>query len=181
MKKALVDNSKKVVLLGKQPEMKQKEIRIRYFELEGLDGLSEDEVSLVEEAREASLSAWAPYSGFHVGAAVGLENGQVVVGNNQENAAYPSGLCAERVALFAANAQWPGSPIRCLAISARNPNGRVSEPVKPCGACLQAILESEQRFGKPIRLILDSARTLFLIDGVKNLLPLSFGKDDLAG
>ncbi|MBN1924926.1 MAG: cytidine deaminase [Prolixibacteraceae bacterium] len=160
--------------------MKEKEVFIRYFEIDSLDELSSDDAFLVAKAREVAGNAWAPYSGFRVGAALMLENGEVVAGNNQENAAYPSGLCAERVALFAANANFHDLAVTTIAITALNKGGLVEEPVKPCGACLQAILESETRFEKPIRLILDGRSKILLVNGVKNLLPLSFGKEALS-
>ena len=165
--------------MEKQLEMKIKKIEIQYTEANSLNELTSDDAFLVGKAREATNNAWAPYSGFHVGAAVLLENGEVVIGNNQENAAYPSGLCAERVALFAANANYPDSAVEAIAISARNKNGLVSEAVKPCGSCRQAILETEIRFEKPIRLILDGADCIDIVEGIQHLLPLSFGRSDL--
>ena len=159
--------------------MTEKIIEVKYSQYESLTELSNDDAFLVAKAREASLNAWAPYSNFRVGAAVQLDNGEIVSGNNQENAAYPSGLCAERVALFYANAQYPNSSVLSIAISACNVNGLVSEPIKPCGSCRQAILESEIRFEQPIRMILDGASKVIVVEGVKNLLPLSFGKVDL--
>lgn len=165
--------------MKKLPVMKERIISISYFEFEALDELSAGDVLLVQKARDIAENAWAPYSGFKVGAALKLENGELVTGNNQENAAYPSGLCAERVALFSANANFPGSPVNTIALTAFNKNGLVREPVKPCGACLQAIVESEARFEKPIRLILDGKDKILLVNGVKHLLPLSFGKDAL--
>ena len=174
-----VDNSKKVVLLKKQLEMKNKKIEIQYIEANSLEELTGNDAFLVAKAREATNNAWAPYSGFQVGAAVLLDNGEVVIGNNQENAAYPSGLCAERVALFAANAAYPESAVEAIAISARNKNGLVREAVKPCGSCRQAILETENRFEQPIRLILDGADNINIVEGISQLLPLSFGRNDL--
>ncbi|MBN2261867.1 MAG: cytidine deaminase [Prolixibacteraceae bacterium] len=159
--------------------MKQHKINIEYTELDTIDELNNEDAYLVAKAREVANSAWAPYSNFLVGAAVELSNGKIITGNNQENAAYPSGLCAERVALFAANANYPNSPVKTIAISAFNKNGQVVEPVKPCGSCRQAILESEIRFEKPIRLILDGKKHIYIVDGISNLLPLSFGKNDL--
>lgn len=159
--------------------MKEHRIEIKYTEAQTTNELTTTDAHLVSKAREASKNAWAPYSNFNVGAAVLLETGEIIVGNNQENAAFPSGLCAERVALFAANANYPNSAIKAIAISATNHNGLVPEPVKPCGACRQALLETELRFGKPIHMILDSANSTLLIDGINNLLPLSFGKNNL--
>lgn len=159
--------------------MKQIKLEIKYSEIDSIEELSNDDAYLVAKAREVAYNAWAPYSNFLVGAAVELSNGKIITGNNQENAAYPSGLCAERVALFAANANYPGSSVKTIAISAFNKKGQVLEPVKPCGSCRQAILESEIRFEHPIRLILDGKNHINIIDGIANLLPLSFGKFDL--
>lgn len=159
--------------------MEKKKIEIEYTEIDSIDELSTTDAYLVAKAREVANNAWAPYSNFFVGAAVELNNGKIVTGNNQENAAYPSGLCAERVALFAANANYPNSAVKTMAVTAFNKNGLSETPVKPCGACRQAILESELRFETPIRLILDGKSKIHIIDGIKNLLPFSFGKDDL--
>jgi cytidine deaminase len=159
--------------------MKSVKIEVEYFELDSINDLSNDQAYLLAKAREVANNAWAPYSKFLVGAAVELENGKVITGNNQENAAYPSGLCAERVALFAANANYPNSPIKTIAISANNSKGLIKQPIKPCGACRQAILESELRFEKPITLILDGKEKINIIHGISNLLPLSFGGNDL--
>jgi cytidine deaminase len=176
---ANVDNSKKVVFLRKALRMKQHKIEIEYLEIDSIEELSSDDANLVLKAREAAKNAWAPYSGFNVGAAVQLENDLIVLGNNQENAAYPSGLCAERVALFAANANYPNLVVKTIAISAFNKNGRSSDVVKPCGSCRQAILETEVRFNTPVRLILDGANHLYVLNGISNLLPLSFEKESL--
>lgn len=165
--------------MKKELAMKHKTIEINYTECDSIEELTIDDAMLVNEARDASRNGWAPYSDFHVGAAVILENGKIIKGNNQENAAYPSGLCAERVALFFANANYPDSPIVSIAISAYNKNGLTTQSIKPCGACRQAILESETRFGKSIRLILDGSEEITIIDGIGHLLPLSFGKESL--
>jgi cytidine deaminase len=131
------------------------------------------------EARRITGQAYAPYSGFHVGAAVLLGNGLIVSGNNQENSAYPSGLCAERVALFYANANYPDSEVKTIAISAAKNGVLVNEPVKPCGSCRQALAETEVRFGTPIRIILDGQDSILVLNGVESLLPLSFSKKAL--
>lgn len=159
--------------------MKQKSLEINYTEVESINELSNSDAYLVAKAREVANNAWAPYSNFLVGAAIELKNGKIITGNNQENAAYPSGLCAERVALFSANANYPNSPVVTLAISAMNKNGLVKEPVRPCGSCRQAILESEIRYEQAIRLILDGEQCIYIIDGIKNLLPFCFGKEQL--
>ena len=161
--------------------MKLKTIDISYVEYKSIDDLEKSDRKLVIKARKAAENAWAPYSNFHVGAALELENDKIVIGNNQENAAYPSGLCAERVALFAANANYPNKAIKTMAISASNKNGLLFDPVAPCGACRQAILESETRFEQPIRVILDGKDKIIIIEGVRNLLPLSFDKSSLDG
>lgn len=134
---------------------------------------------LVNKAKEQVENAYAPYSGFFVGAAVLLDNGALFVGNNQENAAYPSGLCAERVALFYANAQFPDVPVRAIAIAAFTEDSFVSEPVTPCGSCRQAMLESEIRFNHEIEIFLYGTEHIYHISNVKQLLPLSFEKDSL--
>lgn len=134
--------------------MKRKEIRSIVLEYDRLEELPEEDRHLLEQARQASAMAYAPYSGFKVGAALLLENGTVITGNNQENAAFPSGLCAERVALFHAAAQYPDVPIRTLAIVATRKGEYTSEPVSPCGSCRQVMIESESRHNKSFRIIL---------------------------
>ena len=142
-----------------------------------IDELSAEEKHLVEMAIEATNRSYAPYSKFCVGAAVRLNNGVEVIGCNQENAAYPSGLCAERTALFAAGAQYPDQPVRMLAIAARGTNGDLEEePVGPCGSCRQVIIESETRAGAPIRILLYGKKCVYVIDGIKELMPLTFSK-----
>ncbi len=160
--------------------MKTTEIRIIVYEYQSIDELSGNDQNLLQEARRITALAYAPYSGFHVGAAVLLENGTVVTGNNQENSAYPSGLCAERVALFYANANFPEASVKAIAISAAKNGVLVNEPVKPCGSCRQALAEAEVRFNTPIRIILDGQGSIMVLNGVESLLPLSFSKKDLA-
>lgn len=137
--------------------------------------LTVDERKLLDVAIEATQRSYAPYSRFSVGAAVMLENGATIIGCNQENAAYPSGLCAERTALFAAGAQYPDVPVRMLAIAARGTDGElVDTPVGPCGACRQVIIESETRASGKIRILLHGRKHVFVIDGISQLMPLSF-------
>lgn len=159
--------------------MKTTEIRILVYEYQTIDELPVNDRMLLREARKITPFAYAPYSGFHVGAAVFLSNGKVITGNNQENSAYPSGLCAERVALFYANANYPDSEVKAIAISAAKNGVLVNEPVKPCGACRQALAETEVRFGTPIRIILDGQDSILILNGVESLLPLSFSKKAL--
>ncbi len=159
--------------------MKTSEIKIVVYEYETIHELPEKDQLLLTEARKITQKAYAPYSGFHVGAAVLLENGQIVTGNNQENSAFPSGLCAERVALFYANANYPESAVKTIAISAAKNGVLVNEPVKPCGSCRQVMAETEVRFSQPIRIILDGQDSILVLNGVECLLPLSFSKKDL--
>ena len=142
-----------------------------------MEELTQEEQHLITLAIEGTNRRYAPYSKFHVGAGVLLDNGIEVIGCNQENAAYPSGLCAERTALFAAGAQYPDVPVRMLAIAARGTDGNlVEEPVGPCGSCRQVIIESETRAGGPIRILLYGQRHVYVIDGVKELMPLTFSE-----
>ena len=142
-----------------------------------MEELSADEQHLVNLAIEATSRSYAPYSHFHVGAAVRLENGEEIIGCNQENAAYPSGLCAERTALFSAGAQYPDVPVRMLAIAARGTDGDLQyEPVGPCGSCRQVIIESETRAKNPIRILLYGRKCIYVIDGIRQLMPLSFSE-----
>ena len=142
-----------------------------------MDELSAEEQHLVNLAIEATGRSYAPYSNFHVGAAVRLENGENIIGCNQENAAYPSGLCAERTALFSAGAQYPNVGVEMLAIAARGTDGELQyEPVGPCGSCRQVIVESETRAGHPIRILLYGRKCVYVIDGIKKLMPLMFSE-----
>ncbi|BBE19140.1 cytidine deaminase [Aquipluma nitroreducens] len=159
--------------------MKTTEIKIVVHEFANIVELPLNDQNLLMEARRITEQAYAPYSGFHVGAAVLLENGMIVTGNNQENSAYPSGLCAERVALFYANANYSDSAVKTIAISASKSGALVNEPVKPCGSCRQALAETELRFKTPIRIILDGQDGILVLNGVESLLPLSFSKKAL--
>ncbi len=142
-----------------------------------LDELSPRDRELVQAALEATENAYARYSRFYVGAALRLENGKVVIGANQENAAFPSGLCAERTAVFAAQANYPDSPIEALAVAGRNENGVLPNPITPCGACRQVILEIEDRYKKPVKILLYGTKKIYCVRSVKDLLPLSFVDD----
>lgn len=169
----------KIVFLDKMTIMQTKEIRIFFDEYKTFSELPEADKILVNAAREAAKNAYAPYSKFHVGAAVLLENGEIITGNNQENSAYTNGLCAERVALFYANAKYPGVGVRSLAVSAENSNGLIGDAVKPCGSCRQVLVETESRFNNPIRIILDGKNSIQIFEGVQNLLPFAFKPDSL--
>ena len=144
-----------------------------------MDELDETEQMLVKKAMEATDNSYAKYSNFHVGAALILNNGKVVIGANQENAAYPVTLCAERTAIFAAQANYPDQPVKALAIAARNANGFLEDPISPCGSCRQVILEVEERYRQPIKILLYGTKGIFVVDSIKDLLPLSFVEDCL--
>lgn len=139
--------------------------------------LSKKEAELLLEAQKMVKSAYAPYSEFHVGAAVLLENGKIVTGNNQENAAYPSSLCAERVAMFYAGAQYPNVAVKAIAISVKSKNVVIKEPLSPCGGCRQVIAEYENKFEKPIRIIMSGEKgQIYIAKSIESLLPLMFTK-----
>lgn len=139
------------------------------------DELSKKERELVKKAIDATERSYAPYSRFSVGAALMLRNGAVITGCNQENAAFPAGICAERAAIYSAGAQYPNEPVMMLAIAARNAQGELQqEPVPPCGICRQVLLETETRFNQPVRLLLYGQSHIYIVDGVKELMPLSF-------
>lgn len=153
--------------------MKQQTTAINYL-LVQLDELTPTEQALVQKAIDATYNSYARYSNFHVGAACLLENGEVVIGANQENAAFPSGLCAERTAIFAAQANHPDQPIITLAIAARNVNGLLKSPISPCGACRQVVLEIEDRYQRPVRILLYGTDGIYVFESIKDLLPFSF-------
>lgn len=144
-----------------------------------LDELPEASRQLIFLAREAALRAYAPYSGYKVGAAVLLANGELVTGNNQENAAYPSGLCAERTALFYASSRYPNVAIHSMAISTISNKHSANEIAKPCGSCRQVIAEYEDLSGRPIEIILDGSSTITVVNGIDTLLPFRFKKEDM--
>ena len=137
------------------------QIAIKIYDYEELSAADRE---LMDAARQATFRSYAPYSHFSVGAAARLANGIVVTGTNQENAAYPSGLCAERTTLFYANSQHPDQAVTTLAIAARNEHDEFLEsPIPPCGACRQVILETEKRYGQPIRILLYGKECIYEI------------------
>lgn len=142
--------------------------------------LPADVAALMQQAVDVRLNAYAPYSHFHVGTALLLDNGKVVVGSNQENAAYPSGLCAERVAIFHAGAVYPDAKIVKMAITAASEQRLVSEPIPPCGACRQSIAEYELKQDTPIEIwFMGETGSVYKSDSLKNLLPMVFSGKDL--
>lgn len=136
--------------------------------------LPADERELVDVARKSTYNSYAPYSHFYVGAALRLQNGVIIPGCNQENAASPVTICAERSAIFAAGAQYPDQPVIKLAISARNDEGFMQEAIPPCGSCRQVLLETEERFRQPIRILLACASGIHVVDTIRALLPMQF-------
>ncbi|MDE6355224.1 MAG: cytidine deaminase [Prevotella sp.] len=142
------------------------------------DELSEMEQLLVNKAIEATDRAYAAYSHFRVGAALLLANGEIVLGCNQENAAYPVTICAERSALFSAGAQYPDQPVVAIAIAARDESGQLlGEPITPCGSCRQAMIETERRYSRKVKILLYGTERIYVIDGIGQLMPLSFTDD----
>ncbi|MDR0427368.1 MAG: cytidine deaminase [Dysgonamonadaceae bacterium] len=138
------------------------------------DELNISEKKLIDSAKKAVYTSYAPYSRFRVGVAVELENGQIITGSNQENAAFPSGLCAERTALFYANAQFPDDAVEKISIAAFTKGDFSEEPITPCGACRQVIMEVQNRFNHPVRLLLYGKSKIYVIDTIEAILPLSF-------
>ena len=140
---------------------------------------SDIEKKLIAAAKHATEKSYAPYSNFKVGAALLLENGEIITGNNQENAAYPSGLCAERVAVFYANSVYPDQKIEAIAIAAWANNTFTKDAITPCGGCRQVLLEAENRFSAPMRILMYSEEGIYVVNTIKTLLPLSFGDEKL--
>lgn len=150
---------------------------IKCYDLAELD---EADRTLIEAAREMTATSYSPYSHFQVGAALRVADGRVFRGSNQENAVFPVGLCAERVAFFAASANAQNVPPVAIAIAAQTEGKFTRQPVTPCGSCRQALLEAETRYGQPIRVLLYGSEGIYIIPCVKDLLPLTFDGSELA-
>lgn len=149
-------------------------------EFENDSELPANELDLLKRARLAGADAYAPYSEFYVGAALRLKSGEIITANNQENVAYPSGLCAERVAVFFAGANHPGEIIESIAVSCSSAKTGSDKAFSPCGACRQALAEYEQKQGRPMQIILGGKTgKILIVDSVKDLLPLVFEADEL--
>ena len=160
--------------------MNKKVLSVEWEVYDRKEDLPTSDAQLLDAAFEAVQHAYAPYSGFSVGAALQLEDGEVIKGNNQENAAYPSGLCAERIAFFWAGANYPGKKIKAVAITAFSQKVSTDHPITPCGACRQSMLEYEMNQGENITIIMQgSTGKIYRMEGVKNLLPLYFNEDGL--
>lgn len=138
------------------------------------DEMDENEQRLISKAIAATDNSYSPYSGFKVGAALRLDDGTEIIGANQENAAFPVTICAERAAIFNAQSNYPDQPITHIAIAAKSAKGLLAEPITPCGSCRQVILEMEQRYKRNITIYLYGTNGIYVIDSVKDLLPLSF-------
>jgi len=154
--------------------MRKKEHLSIFYEFSSLSELSHSDRQLIEKAEAAASNAYAPYSGFKVGSAVLMENGKYFEGNNQENSAFPAGMCAERVALSYAKSRFPDSVIQKIAITALKGGSLVEEPPVPCGECLQTLLENERRDGNPIKILLYGSKKIIMSKGVNQFLPLGF-------
>ena len=145
---------------------------VAVYSYDELEDVSRD---LYQAAQAAARKAYAPYSHFQVGAALLLDNGELISGSNQENASYPAGCCAERTALFYAHAQHPDAAVKAIAIAARGTDGEFTQqPIAPCGVCRQALLEAQKRGQSPIRLLLAGRTTIVMMSGVECVLPFAF-------
>lgn len=153
------------------------EIKMKFAQMEEL---SAEDRELVEQAIHSTARSYSPYSKFSVGAAVRLSDGQIVLGANQENAVFPVGLCAERTAIFAAQVAHPELPVKTIAIAAKTEQGELTrEAVTPCGSCRQVMLEIEERYKTPMRVLLYGQQGVYIIDSVKDLMPLSFAEGNM--
>lgn len=160
--------------------MKKEEIKFSMDVYDSASELNNDDAALIAEARKFTQFAYAPYSDFKVGAVAKLTNGELVRGSNQENAAYPAGICAERTLMSVAATLFPGVGIHTIAISYHNQNGKSDRPVSPCGICRQSFAEFQQRTNSPIRILLSGMEgKVHVIGNVSNLLPLVFGAGDM--
>lgn len=160
--------------------MQYKILEIKYTIYDTIEALPKEEQQLLKASKEALKSAYAPYSNFLVGAALLLQNGEQVIGNNQENAAYPLTLCAERVAIFSAASRYPTVPIEMIAITAKSPSQILNAPISPCGSCRQVIAESEFRHKNSIKIILQGETgSIYIFKTIQELLPFSFNQNYL--
>ncbi len=166
--------------LSKYETMNKQDYHFDYEVYDSIDDLTEEDKWLLDEAREVTQHAYAPYSRFQVGAVAKLSNGEIVAGSNQENASFPAGLCAERVVLASVSSLYPKVPIETMAISYYNNNGESDHPITPCGICRQALQEFKSKTNVPIRLILGGMHgKVYIIADAGMLLPLSFTSSDL--
>ena len=157
----------------------KKEILLKYDEILDFNLLLDVEKKLVEKAIDSAKSAYAPYSKFNVGAALILENNKIIIGNNQENVSFPCGLCAERIALFSAKANYPELIIKKIAITALPQKFKLTNPVGPCGLCRQVLLEYEEKQNADIEILLFDTKKIIKLAKAKDLLPFYFTEDRL--
>lgn len=156
--------------------MENKDFTISY-QIFAYDELNEADKKLIDAAREATYTCYAPYSNFHVGAAVRMSNQEIIKGSNQENAAFGAGTCAERTTLFYAHAHLPNESVDEIAIAARGTNDEFTDSfIAPCGICRQALLEAEKRAQKPIRVLLYGKKEIIVVRSISDLLPLQFNE-----
>lgn len=161
-------------------KMKKNNLKCEFTVYDSQKALPNDVIQLIKAAEEAQKKAYAPYSNFLVGAALRLENGEIISGSNQENAAYPSGLCAERTAIFYASSQFPNQKILQMAVSAGSKTKPTKRPIPPCGACRQALAEYEQKQNTPIDLYFKGNEgDIAYSKSVENILPWIFDKNQL--
>lgn len=160
--------------------MKEAIFEFKYKVYNSIDELPQEQQWLLQEARDVTGQAYAPYSNFQVGAVAKLVNGELVAGSNQENASFPVGLCAERVLLAAASSVFPKIPIETMAISYKSDSQKSDHPISPCGICRQSLQEFESRVGHPVQLILGGMEgPVYVIDSASRLLPLAFTSEEL--
>jgi cytidine deaminase len=160
--------------------MKEKKIEFNYQVYDNISELTEEQQWLLNEAREVTSNAYAPYSNFQVGAVAKMANGEIVAGSNQENASFPVGLCAERVVLASISSLFPKVPIETIAISYKSEHHKSNHPISPCGICRQSLQEYEGRVNHPIQLILGGIEgPVYIIDSASRLLPLAFTSEEL--
>lgn len=156
-----------------------KKLEITYSEYSSADELPQNDANLLNAAIEALNGSYAPYSNFNVGAAVQLDNGVIVKGSNQENIAYPSGLCAERTALFSAHANYPQNKIVSIAITSSQNGLLLATPPFPCGACRQVMAQTQTRNGSPLKIIIGGSDKILVFNSVESLLPFIFASEEV--
>lgn len=154
--------------------METKSIKICYKEYKSIGELGSEERRVLEAAIEATHGSYAPYSHFNVGAAVLLDNGEIVKAANQENDAFPSGMCAERSALFYAHSRYPDIAVKAIAIVASQNGELTPTPTYPCGACRQVLYQSQIRAGKAVKVIVGSSTSILVVDSIDGILPFAF-------
>ena len=160
--------------------MKEKQL-LSTFRIYQFEELEKEQQELLLAAKEQVYRSYSPYSHFQVGAAAKLANGMIIRGSNQENAAYPSGLCAERTTLFAAGATYPEEKVTHLAIACFTQGHYTANPGSPCGSCRQVMVETEHRYPGNMQVLLYGEKCVYVFDSAKDLMPLSFLTEDLLG